>query len=844
MERKKRWHKPTLLLALLTILATLAATGPTLAGPTQKRSAERAITSAGAQEEEEEENESDHLLARMELEMARTVAPGTNVSGEAFDAAQAQAASLPVAGGRWSMVSNKPTQNDARNFRDPVWSNSGAGWFLIAGRISSLVASNGVLYAGAADGGVWKSTDRGTTWTLHSHGLPRFSIGSLAVNPADQSIWVGLGEATTAFENIKAEGVFRLEAGGDDWNRVGGQELDSNFVYEVHFDEGGNVYAATNSGLYKRSASASLDTPWTLVLKPDPNPQTSPYRSSHITDVVDQGGTHGQVVLAVLGWRGGTTSADLEYNGFYVSREGGAPGTWEKIRPDGDINFRDIGRTTFDRLRGGTAIYAVIESPRRLSFPDVLTGGSNLLGVFVSKSGDPRGPWEQIASPKKLARSGSALPAFGAFPGIQTWYDQYVEIDPVDEKHVYVGLEEIFESTNGGRDWNTIGPYWNFTLPCYQGGLHDCPNTTHPDQHAMTFSKGMVFAGGDGGIWRRTTSNHEVEGWENLNTTLRTLQVYGAGAGTVNSGLAYWAGTQDNGTFLNRQNLEQQVIPQGGDGGMVMVDPNDGNKAVVEYVFLDMAKTLDGGHNFVEISPSCGAFTYTPEPCDFAPQFIAPFEADVVNPDHWVAGGYFVWESHEGWGTECSSDACDWKIVHETGHSTTDLAAHGETIYAGWCGPCNPAGSAPFDSGIDTNFGGEWHTINAPNLPDRYVTELTVDPADPGHVYATFGAFSRRWIPGGGVGHVFESHDGGANWTDISGNLPDYPAEDVILWDGMLAVATHIGVFVTSQSSPGSWAQLGENLPPVAVWDLTLEPGGARLVAGTHGRGLWAIAKP
>ena len=58
-------------------------------------------------------------------------------------------------------------------------------------------------------------------------------------------------------------------------------------------------------------------------------------------------------------------------------------------------------------------------------------------------------------------------------------------------------------------------------------------------------------------------------------------------------------------------------------------------------------------------------------------------------------------------------------------------------------------------------------------LPNRYVAGLTVDPQHSGHVYAVFNGYSRRWIPGGGVGHVFESWNGGASWTDISGNLPD-----------------------------------------------------------------------
>ena len=73
------------------------------------------------------------------------------------------------------------------------------------------------------------------------------------------------------------------------------------------------------------------------------------------------------------------------------------------------------------------------------------------------------------------------------------------------------------------------------------------------------------------------------------------------------------------------------------------------------------------------------------------------------------------------------------------------------------------------------------------SLPLRYVNALTVDPNDPAHVYAVFGGFSRHWVPNAGVGHVFESTDGGAHWTDISGNLPDAPANDLVIINEQLA---------------------------------------------------------
>ena len=52
-------------------------------------------------------------------------------------------------------------------------------------------------------------------------------------------------------------------------------------------------------------------------------------------------------------------------------------------------------------------------------------------------------------------------------PGIQAWYNQFLDVDPDDPDHVFVGLEEVFETEDGGTHWDAIGPYWNFDFPCW-----------------------------------------------------------------------------------------------------------------------------------------------------------------------------------------------------------------------------------------------------------------------------------------------------------------------------------------------------------------------------------------
>jgi len=296
------------------------------------------------------------------------------------------------------------------------------------------------------------------------------------------------------------------------------------------------------------------------------------------------------------------------------------------------------------------------------------------------------------------------------------------------------------------------------------------------------------------------------------------------------------------------------VSPMGGDGGDVIVDPNNADRAVNEYVYLTMARTQNGGRSdgttrsYTTITPTCAAFIaieFDPQPCDPNPRFIAPFLADPKSIDHWVAGGQIVWDNQgKGWNTVCNSTTCDWKMVRDlgTGSQTTGLGVSGSTIYAGWCGNgCNPGGALPFTSGIDTNFGGTWHRVDAPNLPKRIPTAFWVDPANAAHVVVTYGAFSRRWIPGGGVGHVFESLNGGATWADRSGDLPDAPVNDVVVTGGRLYVGTDVGVFSTSATTPGAWSRVGVSLPNASTNDLVVSPGQDYVLAATHGRGLWSI---
>ena len=113
-------------------------------------------------------DEAESVKLRAEYEQSITAAPGVSAPAAGLVAAQAQAAALPNVGGRWNQVTAKPFLDDPI----PRGANYGVGWGFITGRMTALTHSGSVVYAGAASGGVWRSTNGGTNWTPVSNGLP------------------------------------------------------------------------------------------------------------------------------------------------------------------------------------------------------------------------------------------------------------------------------------------------------------------------------------------------------------------------------------------------------------------------------------------------------------------------------------------------------------------------------------------------------------------------------------------------------------------------------------------------------------------------------------------------
>ncbi|MFN2543975.1 MAG: hypothetical protein ABR600_05310 [Actinomycetota bacterium] len=503
-------------------------------------------------------------------------------------------------------------------------------------------------------------------------------------------------------------------------------------------------------------------------------------------------------------------------------------------------------------------------------------------------------------------------------PGVQAWYNEWVAPDPTMSaggvpSRVLFGLEEVWENDDPGApqdahsSFHVVGRYYGgstclFLPPPVEGVPYACPtnrgdaltvtNTTHPDQHAAIYiphSDGSVtlVVGNDGGVYTQTVAagaDFSSANWGvGANRGFHTLYPYDAVI--ADDGTA-WMGLQDNGTAKiqdvadtngNVTSVQRQIETLGGDGFFVGVDPRNSNQAYGEYTYGAMSGTKDGGKTWSSMDP--------PGMSGSTAQFSNPFAVDPEDADHVMIAGNQVDETGSGPGT----GAEDWAVVYHLGtmnHPGEDVQPSegdpvnvdsaidmvGSNAYVGYCGSCDPLdtavfGGAPFHSGIATNVGGAepaqryqpagWHIATAAGLPNRYITSIEMDPADPNIVYVTVGGYRRLWTPPGqidantsvGFGHLFVSRDAGEHFTDISADLPNYPMNWVRLRGSQVVVASDVGVFIGDRTficknaasrSCRHFEVLGTGLPigQVATVEVNAcDPN--QLVAAVFGRGVY-----
>ncbi len=504
--------------------------------------------------------------------------------------------------------------------------------------------------------------------------------------------------------------------------------------------------------------------------------------------------TDGTIAYAALGSPFGAFN-----NGVYRSTDAGE--TWQSIRGSGAnaLPTVNVGRISLTISRSSPAtLYAAVH--------DYSTG--SLLDIY--KTTNSGAIWNRTHAPDICSATG------------QCWYDMTIRVSPTNSDVVFAGGQtSIIRTINGGASW---------TAPYFFGPNQE--QAIHPDYHDLQFTPdgNTLYIANDGGMYSTTDITNPGVNWTELNDTLAITQFYpGIAIHPANLSIAL-AGTQDNGLQRYSGNLSWEYV-NCGDGGYSAIDRVAGSVAYTACVSGDIIdQTSDGGNNWI---PS--EFGINP---DDRAQFVAPMTIDPSNSKTLYFGTYRIWQTRDGAGR--------WAAV------SPDLSGDGRgTIKAIAVAPSDPntvyAGTSDGKVQVTNNAlaGGSAAWIDrSAGLAARTLTSITVDAIDAGTAYVTYSGFLNSLVTPNL--HVFKTTNGGAKWTDISGNLPDLPvnclAVDPDLPD-TLYIGTDAGVLVTTDGGT-TWSTLGTGLPRVVVQALVLHRLTRTLRAATHGRGVWDVLIP
>jgi photosystem II stability/assembly factor-like uncharacterized protein len=324
-----------------------------------------------------------------------------------------------------------------------------------------------------------------------------------------------------------------------------------------------------------------------------------------------------------------------------------------------------------------------------------------------------------------------------------------------------------------------------------------------------------MFFASDGGVFKTTDGGNTFVG---LNGGYVTSQFYQGFANSgANEDLAM-GGMQDNLTAIYEGTVAwRRVI--GGDGSWAAVNAKNDMTLFGSYQNLNLLRSYDGGTSWTEIPP--------PVLGGEATAFIAPFVSSPSDTSILYAGRSRVYRSaNQGsnWSVTNAAAPLDGSnVVFTMAISATDP----DVVYA-----ATAPGAARGRVFRTRNGGGIWDDITG-SLPDRYLSDLAVDPRDDRKVLVTLMGF--------GSSHVFSSADGGDTWVDIGSGLPDVPASAVEVdphHSSILYVGTDLGAFV-SPDYGHSWFPFMRGMPTAMVNDLKVFAPGRKIRAATHGNGVF-----
>lgn len=735
----------------------------------------------------------------------------------------------------WTNLGPQPVTNSAggSNFGNPS----------ATGRVTAIAVdptttntSTQVIYLGAAAGGVWKSSNGGTSWTTIFDQNNSLAIGGIAIAPGagnNNIIYVGTGELNFSGDSYYGAGVYKSNDGGNTWTQqCGGASV--NFctpTFPGAFQGGGyfvgtiavnptnpnialasvrNAGNAAVSGIYRTTDGGAN---WNLL----------PSASGAAGNSIIWNPSDSTIVYATLGERGNAAKF-----GVYKSTDSGV--TFAQLTGNGatgnNLPTTNLGRHEMAVApSNGNVVYVAINAEST----------SSLLGL--AKSTDGGATWSFTAP--------STLPNLPNFCSGQCWYDMALAVLPTDPNTVIVGGSAFtnnsstdFRSSDGGVTWTDITTGSSAVRP-------------HVDTHALTFaattSGFRLYTGNDGGVWFTDNPTASTVTWEaGNNANLTITQFYPGHAVHPSDENISYGGTQDNGTE------KYSGIPAWnhvacGDGAWAAIDPNIPTTVYTNCQNISILRSaLDGS------APSWVGITNELGNSGDRSLFISPFVHDPIQSGVLYFGTFRVWQS-TNYGNDWIAISPDLTTSNTNEVTSVSVApSNNSVVYA-----TTTDGQVWRTTNPNLGSTTSWTNLTSAPLPGRYATMVRTDPSSADIAYLSYSGFNG--FNGDTVGHIFKTTNGGATWSDISGTgagaLPNSPVNDIavvhygapINFDAVF-IATDVGVFEcpdpTSATPCTTWSPVGTGLPKVPVVGLAFRQASATLRAITHGRGVWVIETP
>ena len=692
------------------------------------------------------------------------------------------------------------------------WRNVGPA--VAGGRVAAVEGSSTnpkLYYIGAAGGGVWKTENGGETWAPVFDKQDVSSIGSIAIDPANNSVvWVGTGEANPRNNVSYGDGVYKSTDGGKTWTNVGLRETrhisrvlvdpkDSNHVIVGAL---GDVFKdSTDRGVYVTNDGGKT---WSKTLYVGPQ--------SGASELAMDPNDPNIIYAGIWQFRREpwTFHSGGPDDGLYKSVDGGK--TWTKLTGHG-LPAGTTGRIAIAVAPSNSKrVYAIIESKDGILW----------------RSDDGGANWTMVSDDTLVDQ--------------RPFYFTHLSVDPKNPDHVYAVSEMLAESKDGGKKFKEIA------------------SDVHVDYHAMwiaTNDPDRMMTGEDGGYALTLDGGKH---WS-FSRNLPIGQPYHVGLSNENP---YWvcAPLQDNNGFCGPSNSkhpdgikdEDWLRVIGGDGMWAVPDPINPNIIITDLQdgrvaqFDKKLRTtrfvmpyFDFNRNDFDLFRRKYRFNWD------SPIAFAPWDGHVL----WYGGNVVFQSTDRGlhWkpispdltlNVKAHQQPAGGPLVHDVSgaeYSDTILDIEGSPVRKGviWVGT---------DDGVVqlTRDGGKHWTNVSPKGVEPYGRVEIVAPSalDPATAYTQID----RHRSGDYAPYAFVTHDYGAHWTKIVNGLPANQYVRTVRPDihnrNLVYAGTENGLWI-SYDGGAHWSDFRNNLPPVSVRDIRQQPQFNDIAIATHGRDLWIL---